>query len=66
MLEQRAWGEQVRRAAHGRILLDPVVRELQREMKRAAAHGTRGERVERMRAVEDRLAVHLGLGPRPR
>ena len=50
------------------MLLDPVVRELQGELRRAAAPdtGSLEERVERMRAVEDRLGVHLGIGPRPR
>jgi hypothetical protein len=42
-----------------------VVREVDRELKRAAADGTREERIERMQAVEDRIGVHLGLGPRP-
>lgn len=65
-LEQRAWGEQLRRMQRRMFLLDPVVRELAGELKRAAAAGTIEERVEQMRAVEDRLAEHLGLGPRPR
>jgi hypothetical protein len=66
-LEQRAWAEHVRREAHRRILIDPQVRELQRELKRAAApEGAYEERLARMRAVEDRLAEHLGIGPRPR
>jgi hypothetical protein len=67
-LEQRAWGEQVRREAHRRMLLDPRVRELQAELKRAAAPdtGSYEERVEWMRAVEDRLGEHLGIGRRPR
>jgi hypothetical protein len=67
-LEQLAWGEQVRRLAHARILLDPELRRLNRELKRAAAPdgGTYEERIARMRAVEDRIGEHLGIGPRPR
>ena len=64
--EQRVWHERLSRRHHAAILLDPVVRELDRELKRAAADGTREERIERMQAVEDRIGVHLGLGPRPR
>ena len=66
--EQRVWHERVRRLAHRAMLLDPVVRQLQGELKRAAApdSGTHEERVTRMRAIEDRIGVHFGIGPRPR
>jgi hypothetical protein len=65
-LEQRVWGERLARRHRAQILLDPAVRELDRELKRAAAGGTREQRIERMREVSDRLGVHLGIGPRPR
>jgi hypothetical protein len=71
-LEQRIWHERLRRRSTSRTLIyDPVVRELQREMKRAIADAEkRGEPFERilkvLRAGNDRIGVHLGLGPRPR
>jgi hypothetical protein len=64
--EQRVWSERLSRLHCRQLLLDPVVRELDRELKRAAADGTREQRIERIREVSDRLGVHLGLGPRPR
>jgi hypothetical protein len=65
-LEQIAWGEQLRRLQRARFLLDPVVREFSAELKRAATSRTYDERLERMRAVQDRLGEHLEIGPRPR
>ena len=64
--EQRVWSERLSRLHRRQLLLDPVVRELDRELKRAATDGTREQRIERIREVSDRLGVHLGLGPRPR
>jgi hypothetical protein len=64
--EQRVWLERLSRLHRRQLLLDPVVRELDRELKQAAADGTREQRIERIREVSDRLGVHLGLGPRPR
>jgi hypothetical protein len=64
-LEQRVWDARCARRHRAQILLDPVVRELDRELKRAAAAGTREERIGGIREVSDRLGVHLGLGPRP-
>jgi hypothetical protein len=66
-LEQLAWQEQVRRLAHARLLLDPRVREIQADTKRAVADAdTREGRLGAIRAGQDRLAEHFGLGPRPR
>jgi len=69
-LGQRAWEEQVRRLAHRRMLLDPVVSKLQRELVRAAFDGRdeagyRGV-VDRTAPILDRLDEHVGIGPRPR
>jgi hypothetical protein len=65
-LEQLAWAEQVRRLAHRQMLLDPRVREIQAQVKRAVADAdTREGRLEAIRAGEDRLAEHFGIGPRP-
>ena len=63
--ERQVWDARCARRHRAQILLDPVVRELDRELKRAAADGTREERIERMREVTDRLGEHLGVGPRP-
>jgi hypothetical protein len=65
-LEQQVWNERLTRRHRRAILLEPRVRQLDRELKRAAAGGTYSERVERMREVSDRLGEHFGLGPRPR
>ena len=71
-LEQRVWSERLRRRCTSRTLIsDPVVRELQHELKRAIADAEkRGERfeatIEVLRAGNDRIGVHLRLGPRPR
>jgi len=64
--EQQVWYERVNRRRRPAWFFDPVVRELGHELKRGAADGTLEERIERMQAVEDRIGVHLGLGPRPR
>ena len=70
--EQRVWSERLRRRCTSRThIYDPVYRELQREMKRQVADAEkRGERfeaiIEVLRAGNDRIAIHLGLGPRPR
>jgi hypothetical protein len=60
------WGECVRRRAHHLILLDSRVREIQAETKRAVADAdTREGRLEAIRAGQNRLAEHFGLGERP-
>jgi hypothetical protein len=70
--EQQVWHERLSRRATSRTLIeDPVYRGLQREMKRAVADAEkRGEPIEAiigaLRAANDRIGVHLGLGPRPR
>jgi hypothetical protein len=63
--EQRVWYEQSRRRQRRELLLDPVVRRLGNELKRACAGGPRELALERMRAIEDKLGEHLGIGPRP-
>jgi hypothetical protein len=66
-LEERAEGEQVRRLAHARLLVDPRVREIQSEIKRAVADAdTREGRLEALRVGQDRLGEHLGICRRPR
>jgi hypothetical protein len=70
--EQRIWHERLRRRGTSRTLIcDPVYRGLQRQMKRAIADAEkRGEGIEAiieaLRAANDRIGEHLGLGPRPR
>jgi hypothetical protein len=64
---REVWGECVRRLAHQGLLRDPVVRQIQRETKRAVADaGTYEQRIEAIREGQDRMAEHFGLGPRPR
>jgi hypothetical protein len=63
--EQQVWNERLTRRHHAAILLDPVVRQLGHDLRRAAADGTFEERVERMREVSDRLGEHLGVGKCP-
>jgi hypothetical protein len=63
--EQRLWHVRLTRRHRAQLLLDPVVRELDLELKRAAAAAPRERALERMRPVEDRLGEHLGIGPRP-
>jgi hypothetical protein len=63
--EQLLWYEQLRRRQRRELLLDPVVRQLDDELKRACANGPREHARERMRPIEDRLGEHLGIGPRP-
>jgi len=64
--EQRVWSERLSRLHHRQLLLDPVVRQLGIELRRAVADAsTSEERVERIREFQDRLGEHLGLGPRP-
>jgi hypothetical protein len=64
---ERVWSARLTRRHHAQILLDPAVRELDRELKRAIADaGTLEERIERLREGQDRIGEHLGLGPRPR
>jgi hypothetical protein len=66
-LEQLAWLERLARRHHAAILTDPVVREFDRELKRAVADAdTLDGRLGAIRAGQDRLAEHFGLGPRPR
>ena len=70
--EQRIWSERLSRRATSRTLIeDAIYRGLQREMKQAVADAEkRGEPfeaiVEALRAGNDRIGEHLGLGPRPR
>jgi hypothetical protein len=69
--EQQVWAVRLSRRHHAQILRDPVLRELDREMKRAIADAEkRGECfeaiIEVVRAANDRIGEHLGLGPRPR
>jgi hypothetical protein len=66
--EQRVWEERLSRRATSRTLIeDPVYRGLQRELKRAVADADTYEaKIEVLRAGNDRIGVHLGLGPRPR
>jgi hypothetical protein len=64
--EQQVWAARLQRRHHAAILRDPVVRELDRELKRAAADGPREQAAERMAPIFDRLGEHLGIGRRPR
>ena len=69
--EQQVWEERLSRRATSRTLIeDSVYRGLQHEMKRAVADAEkRGESfeaiIEALRAANDRIGVHLGIGPRP-
>jgi hypothetical protein len=63
--EQEVWFERLRRRHRARILLDPVVRELGAELKRAAAEQPREDAAARLAPILDRLGEHLGIGPRP-
>ena len=64
---REVWGECVRRLAHQRLLLDPRMREIQAVTRRAVADaGTYEQRIQAIRKGQDRIAEHLGLGPRPR
>jgi hypothetical protein len=63
--EQQVWHARLTRRHRRQLLLDPVVRRLDGELKRACADGPRHEARERMRPIEDRLGEHLGIGPRP-
>jgi hypothetical protein len=66
--QQRIWDERLRRACTSRELIeDPVVRQLQRRMKRAVADAdTYEQKIEAIHAASSRIGEHLGLGPRPR
>jgi hypothetical protein len=63
--EQQVWFERLARRHRAQILLDPVVRELDRELQRAVADGPREDWRARSAPILDRLGEHLGVGPRP-
>ena len=65
--EQRIWEERLRRATwRSKGVMNPVVREVTAEMRRAVADAdTYEEKSEAIRAAKRRIGEHVGLGPRP-